>query len=103
MNYRQTPCKGCGAPVVYARNTVTGRTVPLDMNLKAIPADAKVRGHVYLLDYEDGALVAHPLKGDQGQSAFNNARDGVPTEKPIGVSHFRTCPEAGKFSKGAKR
>lgn len=86
--------------MVYAKNKVTWRTVPIDLNIAAIAEDVKVRGHIYLLSYEEGSLIASPLKGDQGVFAYNRAREGLSTEGLIGVSHFRTCPNADRFHKG---
>lgn len=31
--------------MIYAKNKVTGRTVPIDLNIAAISDDVKVRGH----------------------------------------------------------
>jgi hypothetical protein len=79
---RRCRSRACRAPVFFAR-TVKGARVPLD----AAPAGDDVPSqHTYWLD---GEGVAHPL--GKGEAA--------PDGKPRYLSHFRTCPDAGRFSR----
>lgn len=69
-------CRGCGAPIVWAK-TLAGRFIPLD----ATPVAEKPADKRYSLVNQDGA-------------------DG-PTAVPVFaqyVSHFTTCPKAAEFS-----
>ena len=71
----QSPCRSCGAPMLWVRTTA-GNLMPLD--LEPVPG-----GNIVL---KDG--LAHVLKGD--------LFEGMIDEGPRYVSHFVTCPEAAK-------
>ena len=69
--FRTTPCRGCGRPIVWAVDP-TGQRIPLDP-----------RPPVYHVNLEDPA--------NPGSARCSRSSTGM-------VSHFATCPEAGRFS-----
>ncbi len=82
---RTSPCKGCGAPMVWARNE-NGRAIPLDA--EADPDEYPAAPIYSVVDVGHGDVQA--VKVERGN------------EDPSGtflVSHFATCPKAGEFSK----
>lgn len=66
-------CKGCGKPIVYAKNFETGHTIPLDPNPP-----------VYYVEYSDGDEHDAPVIATRAKEYM--------------VSHFATCPKANDFS-----
>ena len=64
-------CRACGAPIVWARHLITGRTAPLD----AAPSDA---GTWSLVDHPEHGAVYGPSYTPEGRH----------------TSHFATCPDA---------
>lgn len=75
---KTVPCKGCGAPLVWAVNPATGKRVPLD-----------ARSVVYQL-VEQLQVGAEPkLEAIRKPNHF--------------VSHFQTCPKAAEFSRSKKK
>ena len=72
---KMSNCKTCQAPIVWAKNRETGKTVPIDM-----------KPPVYsLFEEEDGSVTAVNLK------------------TAAGVNHFLTCPDANKHTRGGKQ
>jgi hypothetical protein len=68
-------CKGCGKKIIWAKDRVTGATVPLDPRPPV---------YVYAETPEGEMQCWRPLA-------------------PSAVSHFATCPNANDFSGGRKR
>jgi len=67
---KTTPCQGCGKPIVFAKNSETGKLIPLDPK----------------------ALVYHYNGGDlDGEFEVHRLTSAW-------VSHFATCPNASQFS-----
>lgn len=106
-------CKGCGAEIKWIKMKKSGITMPVDAEQVSImPIDGV---HTFIDEYGDEILVitAHKV----GAKTFIR-KDGVPIigiridkdfdydAYPDGhvmkayVSHFATCPAAGKFRKG---
>lgn len=52
----RTPCKGCGKPIIFARNTQTGALIPLDANTPVFTA-REWEGEVICAPIE--AMVSH--------------------------------------------
>ena len=75
-------CRGCGAPIVWAKGT-EGGAIPLDP--RAIVYD--------VVEETDGTLrarkVQRALRGDM--------------KNGHAVSHFATCPKANEFSRSAPK
>jgi hypothetical protein len=65
-------CKSCGAEIVWAK-TQEGKTMPLNAR--------RVRAY-RLKELETGEPVAEP------------------SDEPVYISHFLTCPQASQWSKG---
>lgn len=76
--FATTPCKGCGTPIVWAR----------DANGKAIPLDPKPATYGVKVDPQLGAICVRA-----------NGADSV---AQVYVSHFATCPKANEFSRARK-
>jgi hypothetical protein len=78
-----SPCTGCGRPIVWATNTLTGKPIPLD------PVAATYDIHV-------------PVEGSQEAPVAIRANGKQMMDKPgtrlTLVSHFATCPKAHEFS-----
>lgn len=47
----RTTCKGCGKPIIFAKNTQTGRLIPLDANTPVFSA----------MEW-DGAIICSPIE-----------------------------------------
>jgi len=75
---RTAECRGCGAPMVWAR-TGRGAKMPLD----AEPSSAGT----YVLENED---TSNPTTYRMIDPAYTGPRY---------TSHFQTCPKASDFSK----
>ncbi len=74
------PCRGCGAPVVWAQ-TANRKGIPLD----PVPDPA-------------GNLVIDTVNPDRsGGRLAVYVRPGERPGEPRYVSHFVTCPEAASF------
>ena len=73
-------CKGCGAEISWIR-TKNGKSIPVDE--KPVPY---YEGNSAKIVLEDGTVVSGDLDGPE--EAFRGF--GY-------VSHFATCPKAGKF------
>ena len=71
------PCRSCGAPTIRAK-TVNGKTMPVD----AEPVD-------------DGNL--HLEEGPKSPMPFVFVVTGCQCPREHYVSHFATCPDAGKW------
>lgn len=81
-------CRSCNAPIRWAVSLASGKALPLD----EAPTD---RGNVWLHEAgEEGGNVdvAEVLAGDKLGRARNA---GV----ALYLSHFATCPDAGKWRK----
>jgi hypothetical protein len=74
MKIVESLCKSCGAKVIWVKGP---KGTPMPLNAR------RVRGYI-LVDQEDHT-------GD---------RIAEPTEEPVYISHFVTCPEASEWSKG---
>lgn len=75
----EAKCEGCGRAIVWAKSK----------NGKALPLDARaVTGHLYAVTEDHPEPIA--LTEVFG---FPTTRGGK-----VYVSHFLTCPEAGRFS-----
>jgi len=67
------PCRACGREILFAKSAATDRPIPLE----------KLR-QVYFVDREGYDPVARPYD----------------LEGEVFVSHFETCPQASKFTRG---
>lgn len=69
-------CKGCGAPIIFAKSRETKKIIPLDdkapVFIVSIVGTDKFNNNVYACDRAGDAIK---------------------------VSHFATCPQANRFSK----
>ena len=82
MADKQTKCRGCGAPIVFVK-TVAGKSMPC--NPGRVPFWIKKNG--------SGKVVT--LGGEVLSCEFDGPRSTV---SGFGfVSHFSTCPNAGRF------
>lgn len=73
-----TPCRSCQAELHWAKWLESGKAVPIDRK-------PHVNGNIVLTLKPSGALIAE--KYDHIKHAGRNRY----------VSHFATCPEAGKW------
>ena len=71
-------CRSCNAPMIWAKNVATGKSIPLDANPEA---EGKTR---YRLIVDQCEKVTEP------------------TKEPTYVSHFETCPNANQHNKKVK-
>jgi hypothetical protein len=80
-------CRSCGAPIMWIR-TEKGKMMPVDMETERFYPDP--RGEkLYIMN--DG----HTMRGTpapEGEEILPCVASGF-------VSHFATCPDAGKFRK----
>lgn len=74
-----TPCRACGAPMIWTVTAINGKAIPLD-------AEPVPEGNIVIID---GRAVVTTEPAAVGELRY--------------VSHFATCPEAKRFRKGAKR
>lgn len=72
---KQSVCKGCGNPIVWATNPATGKKVPLDPKGVIYRAVELPNGEVEAIREDDDSVM---------------------------ISHFQTCPEANKFNRSSK-
>ena len=75
-NHKTTPCKACGAPVIWIK----------DQNGTKLPVN-KVRVRAYIVT--------------ERRSCYLHLDDNEP--RLVHVSHFTTCPGASEFSQGKKK
>lgn len=83
MARRVVDCRGCGAPMFFAR-TGSGARIPLD----AEPS----RDGEYTLEGDDTNPVAYKLPNDAAATYTGDKY----------VSHFKTCPKASSFGKSRR-
>ena len=81
-------CKGCAAPIIWCRSLKTGSKIPVDA--KATEPTPRDLPHTY-------AFTGEMCKLDP--SLYLIVGIGHISSHFGYVSHFRTCPEVGKFSK----
>jgi hypothetical protein len=81
-------CRSCSAPIFWARNDATGRSMPVD----AEPSD---KGNVQLFD-RGGSVVAKVLGAEEARRVrdSNWALRGVHV---LRTAHFVTCPQAANW------
>lgn len=72
-----TKCRSCGASIFWARGK-NGKQLPID-------AETVPGGNITIEDDPQKGLVAHVHGKPSGEHAY--------------VSHFATCPQAGKWRK----
>lgn len=78
---KTTPCKGCGKPIVWAKDE-KGQAIPLDP-----------RAPVYdVIEVREGVTC---VRSKPGQNVMGHNLASM-------VSHFATCSKAAQFS-GSKR
>ena len=76
-------CKACHAPIRWARNAKTDKSMPLD-------PDADPDGNIWIVGFENGTPVFE-VAGTPAE---------VPANEPLRyLSHFVTCPAAAEFRK----
>lgn len=75
-------CRSCGAQIVWGTNTATGRPAPID----AAPSE---RGNISCYPAADGPRLV--VLGAAKASAMRAAG------QLLYLSHFATCPQAGKW------
>ena len=73
-------CRSCQSPIVWVRMLDTGKLMPVNH-----PPDP--RGTVAVHRDPDGELTGHTLRGDA------TAGEG----EVLGMAHWATCPQAGRF------
>ena len=71
-------CKGCGATIIWARNPVTGKKVPL--------ISRRTTGYT-LAPQDPGNIL------EEGEPATF----AIPGEELVYVSHYMNCPAAKEF------
>lgn len=79
-NWTRTPCRSCGAPVIWARHQLTGREMPIDAE--------PVTG---------GTITIEPDMF--GAPSYWIAAGTPPPGAERHTSHFATCPNAGSWRK----
>jgi hypothetical protein len=100
-------CRSCHAPMTWAVLAATGKAVPLDHEI----LDPSSESHVYALvpgAHGDRAYaykwndLAEKLALKQAVSVAR-AREIVAETYPFHRSHFRTCPDADRFSRNQRK
>lgn len=86
-------CRGCGAEIVWIRMQISGKQMPVDAKPVSVAYEAGAETFIR----EDGV----PIRGKRVTDAEARETDGPVMEAY--VSHFATCPAAGKFRKGGGR
>lgn len=87
-----TPCKSCGALMIWARSSKSGANVPLDARPVTGQEDERVRPWTTVFSRETvaGNEVCTP-----------GHYDAVYTQGPVYVNHFATCPNAKEHRRRA--
>lgn len=81
-------CKGCGAAIIWI-TTPGGRSIPCDCEQRLYRQTK--RGSIKIVT-PNGEVLSAELESDSGKA------DGIGY-----ISHFATCPEAGRFRKKEAR
>lgn len=79
----RSPCRSCGAPMIWLRSASTG-------NLMCLDAEPVADGNIVILD---GKAVVR--KGDLFE-------ENIAADAPRYKSHHATCPDAAKYRKPKK-
>ena len=90
MNRKDTECKACKAPIKFIKLAIDGTWIPLDVD--PVGVRKKAGGNSYILP--DGRMVFGEQVGDACDE---------PGILSAYISHFATCPYAGRFRKPRKR
>ena len=80
-----TPCKSCGALMIFARSPV-GNPLPLDAKPLTGEGDERLTPRVILYRLD-------------GENAVTVSRAALGSVRPLFVSHFVSCPHAASPSK----
>ena len=84
MNNEIVLCQGCGAQIIWIK-TKSGKSMPVNATVRKYWQKDKAAGKVVTAD---GEVLSCEFEGVPG------------TETGVGyISHFATCPKAGKFRK----
>lgn len=86
-------CRGCGAPVVFVRMR-SGSLMPCDPERVTVYLGAGGPPFVSIVT-DEGEVVCGRDDRSAGELFFVSSATGR-------VSHFATCPHAGKFRRGRR-
>ena len=84
---RTTQCRWCGADIAFIK-TIAGKSVPVDAECVSFSPNEK--GPCLFVMPDGTTKRGFKTNEEKGDSEFGY------------VSHFATCPEAGKFRKARK-
>ncbi|UOF77608.1 hypothetical protein [Caudoviricetes sp.] len=104
-------CKGCGKPIGYVRSTKSAKVIPLDFDLIGAPSDVNPKGALFYVSddgtkgapIENATAVLEVIRAGlkEVDALFDGHSLRIDAAR-VGLSHYKTCPEANSFGKKRK-